>query len=403
MKKIYLDNSATTPLDKKVLSAMSKYWAVDFGNPGSIHSMGVRAKIALQNARKNVAAFVNGHDREIIFTSGGTEANNLVIFGLINRVRKENRKYSDIHLITTEIEHSSIYECFAELEKRGCKVDYLKVNEYGLINPKDLREMITPHTLLVSVGYANSEIGVIQPIKEIIKEIRHKRNEFKRDRISMPYFHIDASQAGLYLNMNVEELGVDFMTIDAQKMYGPKGVGALYLRDGVKIEPLLLGGGQERGMRSGTENIPLIVGFAEASKIASKIKNKEIKRIESLRNYFIKEIKKISSEIIINGSLNDRLPNNINISILKMNSKFGDMDGEMMTLRLDEEGIICSSASACASGSGESVVVRKIAEKNVDKKEADLRAKTTLRFSLGRQTKKEDMVILLKKIKKLLA
>ena len=174
MKKIYLDNSATTPVDNKVLSSMTKYWSGVFGNPSSIHSMGVEAKIALQNARKTLAKHINGHDREIIFTSGGTESNNLAILGLVNNLISNGKKHSEIHIITTEIEHSSVLECFTKLESDGCKVDYLKVNESGLINPKDLREIIRQETVLVSIAYANSEIGVINPIKEVIKEIRHK-------------------------------------------------------------------------------------------------------------------------------------------------------------------------------------------------------------------------------------
>jgi len=397
MKKVYLDNSSTTPLDKEVLNAMSKYWSNDFGNPSSIHSMGVKAKVALQNARKTIASFVKGHDREIVITSGGTEANNLAIFGLINKVRKEGRKYSDIHLITTEIEHSSIYECFNELVSRGAKVDYLKVNEFGIVNPKDLRELITKNTLLVSVGYANSEIGTIQPIKEIIKEIRHKRKEYSDSRFSAPYFHIDSSQAGLYLNMNVEELGVDLMTIDAQKMYGPKGIGALYVRTGVEVAPIMFGGGQEKGIRSGTENIPLIAGFAKTLELAEKNKKKEDVRLGKLRDNFFLGVKKSIPNVIINGDLKNRLSNNINISI-------PGQDGELMVLRLDEAGIICSSASACASGEGESKVVRKIAEKTEARNnEIDARAKSTIRFSLGSDTKATDMDRLLKTLKKVIS
>lgn len=393
MKKIYLDNSATTPVDKKVLYAMAKYWSVVFGNPSSIHSMGVEAKIALQNAKKSIAKLINGHDREIIFTSGGTEANNLAIFGLVNSLIKEGKKYSEIHLITTEIEHSSVLECFARLESDGCKVDYLKVNEFGLINPKDLREIIRPETVLVSVAYANSEIGVINSIKEVIKEIRHKRKEFRREKVGMPYLHTDASQAGLYLNMNVEELGVDLMTLDAQKMYGPKGVGILFIRDGVKIVPIMFGGGQERGMRSGTENIPLIVGMVSAFEFARKINIKESLRLIKIRDYFFKEINKFVPNAIINGDQVARLPNNINISM-------PNHDGEMLVFRLDESGIICSSSSACASGTGESAVVMKLVEKTgVDKVEIDNRAKSTLRFSMGRDTKIADIKKLLKTLK----
>ncbi len=287
MKKIYLDNSASTPVDKKVVAAMKKYWSKSFANPSSIHKMGVEAKVVVEKARKDIAGFLNAHAREIIFTSGGTEANNLAIFGTL-----ENEKR---HFITTEIEHSSILECFKELEKRGNEVSYLKVDENGLLNPKDLREMIKPETVLVSIGYANGEIGVIQPIKEIAKEIRHKRKEFNS---VMPYFHIDASQAAQYLNMNVEQLGVDMITLDAQKMYGPKGIGALFIKDGIKIEPIIFGGGQEGGRRSGTENVPLIVGFAKAMEIAGKMREEESVRLEKLRDGFFDSVKKFVPKAI---------------------------------------------------------------------------------------------------------
>lgn len=389
MKKIYLDNSATTPVDKKVISSMKKYWRSDFANPSSIHSLGVKAKIILDESRQSVASFVNGHKREIVFTSGGTEANNLAIFGIARRFLKLGKKP---HLITTEIEHSSITECFKKLESEGCRISYLKVNENGLVNPKDLREAIVEETILISVGYANGEIGVVQPIKEIIKEIRHKRKEFGRDRFAFPYLHLDASQAGQYLNMNVEELGVDLMTLDAQKMYGPKGIGALFIRDNIEIEPMIVGGGQEGGRRSGTENIPLIIGFSEAIKITEKTRDSEVLRLEKLRNYFFDQAKLNIKEVLINGHISERLPNNINISI-------PGHDGEMMVLRLDERGIICSSSSACASGSGESYVVRKIAEKTeTDLSKINARAKSTLRFSLGRDTRKRHIDKVLKNI-----
>ena len=374
---------------------MTKYWSGVFGNPSSIHSMGVEAKIALQNARKTLAKHINGHDREIIFTSGGTESNNLAILGLVNSLISNGKKHSEIHIITTEIEHSSVLECFTKLESDGCKVDYLKVNESGLINPKDLREIIRQETVLVSIAYANSEIGVINPIKEVIKEIRHKRKEFGREKVGMPYLHTDASQAGLYLNMNIEELGVDLMTLDAQKMYGPKGIGILFVRDGIKMSPIMSGGGQERGMRSGTENIPLIVGMTHAFELARKINIKENLRLIKIRDYFFEEINKFVPSAIINGDKIARLPNNINISI-------PNKDGEMMVFRLDETGIICSSSSACASGTGESAVVMKLAEKtDLNKTEIVDRAKSTLRFSMGKDTKIADIKKLLKILKNL--
>jgi cysteine desulfurase len=393
MKKIYLDNAATTPVDKKVLIAMDKNWNQDFGNPSSIHSFGVEAKKFLQKSRENIATFLNVRDKEVFFTSGGTEANNLAIFGLVNSVLKTGKKYSDIHLITTEIEHSSVLACFDELVSKGCKVDYLSVDEFGIISTEELRTKIRPETLLVSVGYANSEIGVVQPIKEIIKVIRHKRKELNDNRFSAPFFHIDASQAGLYLNVNAEELGVDLMTIDAQKMYGPKGVGALFVREGIKIEPIVFGGGQEKNKRSGTENIPLIVGLAKACELAMKNKESENKRLTKIKDYFFKQIQKIIPNVIINGHLNQRLPNNINLSI-------SGQDGEMLVFKLDAAGIICSSSSACASGSGESIVVRKIAEKTkADKKDINARAKSVLRFSMGIDTTIGNMKTLLKILK----
>jgi len=395
MRKIYLDNSATTSVDKKVLKAMKKYWTKNFGNPSSIHSMGVKAKNVLIKSREKIAGFIGAHSREIIFTSGGTEANNLAIFGLVKRLLNGGKKISEIHLITTNIEHSSILECFKDLEGQGAKIDYLKVGADGLVDPKDLRELIKPETVLVSVGHANSEIGVIQPVKEIIKEIRHSRKEFGREKNSLPYFHIDASQSAQYFDLKVEELGADMMTLDAQKMYGPKGVGALFVRDGVSIASIILGGGQEDGMRAGTENISLIVGFAKAFEIVEKIKIKEGKRVASIRDEFFGKAKKFIPEIIFNGDLENRFPNNINISI-------PGQDGEMLVLRLDGAGIICSSASACASGSGESYVVKNIAKASgLTEEEINKRSKSTLRFSIGRQTKKKDIDFLLKKLRKI--
>lgn len=404
-----MDNSATTSVDKKVVRAMKKYWRWEFGNPSSIHSLGVSAKGAVEKARRGIAVSLNAHGREIIFTSGGTEANNLAIFGTIKKLLKSGKKPEEIHAITTKIEHSSILKCFRELEEMGVKTDYLKVSEEGLIDSKDLRELIKKETAIISIGYANGEIGTVQPIKEIIKEIRYAKKEFGRERVDYPYFHTDASQAGQYLNMNIEELGVDMMTLDAQKMYGPKGIGALFVKDNVKISPIILGGGQESGMRAGTENVPLIVGFAKAFEICRQgetlnrekglslptVREKEIRRLTELRDGFFDEVKKSISSVIINGHLDARLPNNINISI-------PGKDGEFMVFQLDEAGIICSSASACASGSGESFVVRNLSESSgASREEADARAKSTLRFSLGRDTRKRHIKSLLKILSKI--
>ena len=395
MSKIYVDNAATTPVDKKVLSAMKKYWRNDFGNPSSIHSYGVKAKKAVEKARGEIAGFLNAHAREIVFTSGGTEANNLAVEGVVNNSIVNGVKSSDIHIVTTKIEHSSVLEVFKKLERFGVKTTYLDIDKDGLVNPKNLREVINDKTVLVSIGYANSEIGTIQPIKEIIKEIRHARKKFGRDRVGYPYLHLDASQAAQYLNMNVEELGVDLMTLDAQKMYGPKGVGALFIKDNVKVEPQIVGGGQESGMRAGTENAPLIVGFAKAFEIAVKVKDREVKRLAELKDEFFAEAKKFVPSAIFNGPLSSCLPNNINISI-------PGKSGEFMTLQLDEEGIICSSASACGSNAGYSKVAYEIALKNgEDEKTARSRAESALRFSLGRDTNRRQIKYLLSILSKI--
>jgi cysteine desulfurase len=383
MKRIiYLDNAATTPLNKEVFLAMKPYWSEDFGNPGSITKIGVKAKQALEKARENIANSLFKRPAEIIFTSGGTEANNLAIFGVVNHLvlqtrhssleKEESKKYSDLHFITTNIEHSSISECFKEIERRGGKVDYLKVDKSGIVNPTDLRKIIKANTVFVSVGYANNEIGTIQPIKEIAKEIRHARKN-NPDLL----FHTDASQAGLYLNLNINELGVDLLTLDAQKIYGPKGVGILFIKAGTKISPIILGGGQERGLRSGTENVPLIVGLAKAVEIARKDFAKKAKKIKIIRDYFWQKIQREIPDAILNGSLENRLPNNLNISIL-------NIDSEFTVLCLDEKGIICSTKSACNHDEDGSLVVQALGG-------TDTNTKSSLRFSLGDDITKKDI------------
>jgi cysteine desulfurase len=373
MKRIiYLDNAATTPLNKEVFLTMKPYWSEDFGNPGSITKIGVKAKQAVEKARENIANSLLRRPAEIIFTSGGTEANNLAIFGVLNDLEKRGINISDSHFITTNIEHSSISECFREIERRGGKVDYLKVDKSGIVNPTDLRKIIKANTVFVSVGYANNEIGTIQPIKEIAKEVRHARKNNPN-----LLFHTDASQAGLYLNLNINELGVDLLTLDAQKIYGPKGVGILFIKAGTKILPIIFGGGQERGLRSGTENVPLIVGLAKAVEIARKDFAKKAKKIKIIRDYFWQKIQREIPEVILNGSLENRLPSNLNISIL-------NIDSEFTVLCLDEKGIICSTKSACNHDEDGSLVVQALGG-------TDTNTKSSLRFSLGYDITKKDI------------
>lgn len=381
MEKVYLDNAATTPVDKRVVEIMNTFNLENFGNPSSIHSVGVAARKAVEKAREDIATIMNAHAREIYFTSGGTESNNLAIFGTLKAGIALGKEEKSMHFVTTNIEHSSIDACLNELEKKCIKIDKVAVGEDGIIDIKKFSSILKSESVLVSICYANNEIGVIQPIKEIMKIVRRVRKE---NNSRLPYVHLDASQAPLYLNLNVEELGVDMMTIDGQKIYGPKGIGALYVRDGVFISPIMYGGGQERGLRPGTENVPAIVGFFEAMKIAQEMKGEESKRLADIRNYFFENLNKYVPEAKINGSIEERLPNNINIRI-------PGKDSEFLVLRLDEKGFICSSRSACNSELESSHVIKALLKE--DKKLEN--ESSSLRFTMGRNTKKEDIKNLL--------
>jgi cysteine desulfurase len=404
-KVIYLDNAATTPVRKEVVLTMSPFWNINFGNPGSITKLGVLAKQAVENSRKTIAGVFSRRPNEIIFTSGGTESNNLAIFGVVNNLLKSGQEISALHFITSNIEHSSVVECFKELERRGAKVDYLLVNSQGFVNPRDLRKIIKPNTVLVSIGYANNEIGVIQPIREIAKEIRHARKLYQSSALGnhkglalVPIFHTDASQAGLYCNLNINELGVDLLTLDAQKIHGPKGVGILFVKAELELAPIIFGGGQEGGLRSGTENVPLIVGMAKALELASgassanalgvirySVKRRELlqRKLIINRNYFWQRIQKEIPGAILNGDLENRLPNNLNISIK-------GIDSEFTVLCLDEAGIVCSTRSACSHDEDGSAVVRALYSGQGQSLSESL-AKSTLRFSLSDDITKKDI------------
>lgn len=392
---IYLDTAATTPVRPEVLLAMKPYWRESFGNPGSITKLGVLARRAVDKTRRIVAEALGRRSAEIIFTSGGTESNNLAIFGVVNQILKSPsaklgiKQISDLHFITTRIEHRSISECFEELKRRGAKVDYLEINDRGLVNPKDLRKLIKPNTVLVSVGYANNEIGTVQPIRDLAKEIRHAR-KINQGGTSI-LFHTDASQAGLYLNLNINELGVDMLTLDAQKIYGPKGVGVLYVRAGVEISPIIFGGGQEGGSRSGTENVPLIVGLGKALELARKNWEKNSKKIKIIRDYFWQKIQKdLPAQAgiptaVLNGDWENRLPNNLNISI-------PNLDSEFAVLCLDEAGVVCSTRSACAQDEdGSAIVCNLHLAQGLTLDQSKGLAKSTLRFSLGEEITKKDI------------
>ena len=359
-------------------------------NPSSIHRSGAAAARGLGNAREVVACALQVHADEIIFTSGGTEGNNLAILGAARHRVSVGHSVSRVHIITSRIEHASILEPCRQLERDGFAVTYLPVNRDGLIDLKELSNALRPDTVLVSVGYANNEIGVIQPLREIAKIIRRFRNIQHRvshkvcdTRCSTPpYFHTDACQAPHFLDCRAPTLGVDMMTLNGDKIYGPKGVGCLYVRRGVDLQPILYGGGQERGMRSGTENWPGIVGFAKALAQRVKIGEKESARLTKLRDYFIKCLLEFPG-VTLNGSLESRLPNNVNIS-------FTDTDSESVVLGLDAAGVLASSGSACSTHTKDASYVIAALGRGPEI------ARSAVRFTLNCDTTKADLNYILK-------
>ncbi|MES2060176.1 MAG: cysteine desulfurase family protein [Patescibacteria group bacterium] len=378
-KRIYLDYASATPLDPRVFVRMRSIESKVHANPDSLYKEGREAKKVLEEARKISAEILRARPSEIIFTSGATESNNLAILGVFSRIK-------NAHIITSTIEHKSILEPIRHLESLGAGVTYIHPNADGVISPKDISKALRPETALVSIGYANSEIGTIQPIAEIAKEIRHFRKLPHVGHVGV-VFHTDATQAANYLSLDVQKLGVDLLTLNSPKVYGPAGIGALYIKKGTKINPITFGGGQESGMRSGRELPLLASGFAEALKIADKEREKESKRLTKLRDYFFKKILEIDTEIKINGDRENRLPNNVNICVK-------DLDAEFAVYQMDERGIACSSASTCTNLSEDSIsyVVEEI-------KPAENCAASSLRFSLGRYTTKSEIDVCLKSLK----
>jgi len=363
MKKIYLDNAATTPTDARVLQAMLPYFTEVYGNPSSLHAFGQEAKHAIEEARCNVAAFIGAKPEEIVFTSGGTESNNFAIKGVAYARREKGN-----HIITSKIEHHAILEPCHFLEKQGFEITCLPVDEYGLVDPADVDKAITDRTILISVMHANNEIGTIQPIAEIGKIARRRGI----------YFHTDAVQTLGHLPIDVDALNVDILSASGHKLCGPKGVGILYIRKGVRLRPFMHGGDQEQQRRASTHNVPGIVGFGKAVDLAKEEMGKEIEKLTFLRDTLIKGILSTIEFTRLNGHPIQRLPNNVNVSIAYV-------EGESMLLNLDMEGIACSTGSACTSSSLEpSHVLMAIGLFH------EL-AHGSLRFSLGRQTSEDDI------------
>jgi len=386
-KRIYLDNAGATPLGESAKHTLLKYGDV-FGNPSAIHKEGDLASQALQKARNTIATVLNAHSYEIIFTGNGTESCNLAILGCSSHWVVRGGQLP--HIITTEIEHPAVLEPIKYLEKQGrVTVTYLPVYENGIVKVKDFREALNENTVLVSVMYANNEIGTLQPVKEIGRALDEWKRENNKTFTSYPYFHIDACQAGNYLNLDVLRLKCHLMTINSSKVYGPKGIAALYKREGVRIEPMIYGGGQEREMRSGTESVSLAVAFAEALKESQDIRDKELSRLSTLRDFFFEKVEKEISDITIYGDKKERLPNNINIRVPGIPS-------DEMILRLDAKGFAVSHKSACASQETDgSYVVQALGATEAESLE-------NVRITLGRNTIKSDLeslVIAIKEIK----
>jgi len=329
MKRIYFDHSATTPVDREVAELMLEYMTEKFGNPSSVHSFGRETRKAVEEAREKVAALINATPKEIFFTSGGTEGDNLALKGVAFANRKKGN-----HIITTAIEHHAILHTCEYLEKHGFTVTYLPVDENAMIRMEDLKNAITDQTILISVMFANNEVGTIQPIKEIGQLAKEKGI----------YFHTDAVQAVGSCPIDVKELNIDLLTMAGHKFYASKGVGALYIRRGVKIEEIQHGGGHERNLRAGTENVPGIVGLGKAAEIANRDMEKKNTYIKGLRDKVIATILEKIPHVKLNGHPDLRLPGNVNFSFLYI-------EGESLLLNLDMKGIAASSGSACTSGS----------------------------------------------------
>jgi len=437
MKKVYLDYAATSPVKKEVMKAMMPYFSRDFGNASSIHSYGRKAKTAIDQARVEIAKYFNAKPEEIIFTSGGTESDNLAVRGIIescqlsvisnqfnNKLKTENRKpktdYLLPHIITSEFEHHAVLDTCKELEKRRlAEVTYIKPNKKGLVSVDDIKKAIKENTILISIMYVNNEIGTIQPIQEIAKaisrnnELRIKNQAKEHNSLfvisnSKIYFHTDAVQATEYLDCDVKKLGVDLMSVSAHKFGGPKGVGALYIKKGTPIARQNIGGAQEHNLRGGTYNTPGIIGMAKAIQLLNpkseaqnpkQIKNSNVQmtknlylenskivlsfdirisKLIKLRDYFIDRVLKEIPDTVLNGDAKLRSPNNVNIS-------FKYIEGEAILLHLDMAGIAASSGSACTSGSLDpSHVLLAIGLKHED-------AHGSIRFTLGDTTTKQEI------------
>ncbi len=377
-KLVYLDYAATTPVDPRVVKAMQPYWSDEFANPSALYKSGVKAAQVINKARTDIATVLNATPREIIFTAGGTESNNLALLGAAQAYQKANHKPG--HIITTPIEHHSVLHAMNALKQRGWKISYAPVDSTGTVDLYALKKLVKRDTALISVMYANNEVGTIQPITEIGKWLVGLNKARAKSKLGRILFHSDSCQAGGSLPLDIQQLKVDLLTLNGSKIYGPKQTGILYLRTGVQIEALIHGGGQERDLRSGTENVPGIVGLATALTMAQKDAPKEIKRLLTLQKYFTDRLSKKVKDVKLNGPAigHNRLANNINITIK-------NIEGETLMLYLDNYNIAVATGSACATASLDpSHVLVALGETQND-------AYSAIRLSMGHQTTKAQL------------
>jgi cysteine desulfurase len=368
MKRIYLDHTATTPLDPRVLEAMIPYFSDVFGNASSVHRFGQEAKSALERSRETIAAAIGAEPGEVFFTSGGTESDNFAIRGVLRAWHRKGRN----HIVTSQVEHHAVLDTCHSLEEEGTPVTCVPVDQHGWVSQGSIKEAISGTTCLVSVMHANNEVGTINPIHDIV-QIAHEKKTL---------VHTDAVQSLGKIPVSVQDLGVDLMTISAHKLYGPKGIGALYVRKGTDIDPLLHGGGQERGKRPGTENVPLAVGFAKAVELAIRDLDGEAERLSAMRNLLEERIRAEFPAAMVNGHPEHRLPHILNVSF-DSNKIF--LEGEMLLMNMDLQGIAVTSGSACTSGSMQPSHVLLAMGRDVRT------AKATLRFAFGKGNTADDV------------
>lgn len=363
MKRIYLDHSATTPVDQRVADAILPYLTEEFGNPSSLHAFGRSAKVAIEEAREKIAEVLHSRSNEIVFTAGGSEADNLAILGAAFSTQTHGK-----HFVTNRAEHHAVFRSFEILEEKGFEVTYVPCDNYGMIHPEEVKKAIRTDTVMVSVMHVNNEVGTINPIKEIGAAVKE----------SGAWFHVDGVQAFGKIPIDVTEMNIDMLSMSAHKLYGPKGVGGLFIRNGIKLHGQIVGGSQERGQRAGTENVAGIVGFGKAAEICKSEMPTEMHRLRLLQNRLWSLIKENTPEALLNGHPEKRLPGHLNVS-------FDGLMGDEILMMLDLRGIAVSTGSACTSGAV--TVSHVLKAMQLEEK----RARSAIRMTFGRSSSDEDI------------